>query len=177
MAGLCLSSSVPGFLVTSSFDELVKVWDIENGNVTFIAERQFPTVGCLARSKYLFNFKVSRGESIPVWSILISRLHLLLVDKLKDYKYGIVAKTPTVSTPGKRVSLISHPRFPLLGSSFSIWYTSEVRNDRGARRKTAAGNNNSSSSGSVVISKQRTHCDISGVKSEPKENVQKKLNE
>ena len=175
MTGLCLSSSVPGFLVTSSFDELVKVWDIENGNVTFIAERQFPTVGCLARFKYLLNFKLYREESMPVWSILIFRLHLLLVDKLKDYKYGIVAKTPTVSTPEKRVSLISHPRYPLY-SSFSIWFTSEVRNDRGTRRKTAAGNNNSSSR-SVVISKECTHCDISGVESEPKENVQKKLNE
>ena len=42
--GLCLSSTVPGFLVTSSFDETVKVWDIENGTVSFIAERQFPAV-------------------------------------------------------------------------------------------------------------------------------------
>ncbi len=42
--GLCLSSTVPGFLVTSSFDDSVKIWDIENGNVTFIAERQFQTV-------------------------------------------------------------------------------------------------------------------------------------
>ena len=42
--GLCLSSTVPGFLVTSSFDETVKIWDIENGTVTFIAERQFQTV-------------------------------------------------------------------------------------------------------------------------------------
>jgi WD40 repeat protein len=42
--GLCLSSTVPGFLVTSSFDDTVKIWDIENGNVTYIAERQFQTV-------------------------------------------------------------------------------------------------------------------------------------
>ena len=44
IAGLCLSSTIPGFLATSSFDEMVKIWDIENGIVTFIAERQFPTV-------------------------------------------------------------------------------------------------------------------------------------
>jgi periodic tryptophan protein 1 len=44
VTGLCLSSTVPGFLVTSSFDDSVKIWDIENGNVTFIAERQFQTV-------------------------------------------------------------------------------------------------------------------------------------
>jgi WD40 repeat protein len=42
--GLCLSSTVPGFLITSSFDETVKIWDIENGNVTFVAERKFQTV-------------------------------------------------------------------------------------------------------------------------------------
>jgi WD40 repeat protein len=50
--GLCLSSTIPGFLVTSSFDETVKVWDIENGNVTFIAERQFQTVICLFFFKF-----------------------------------------------------------------------------------------------------------------------------
>ncbi len=42
--GLSLSSTVPGFLVTSSFDETVKIWDIENGNIAFIAEREFQTV-------------------------------------------------------------------------------------------------------------------------------------
>ncbi len=50
--GLCLSSTVPGFLVTSSFDETVKIWDIENGNVTFIAERQFQTVFFFLRSLF-----------------------------------------------------------------------------------------------------------------------------
>jgi WD40 repeat protein len=45
--GLCLSSTVPGFLITSSFDETVKIWDIENGAVTFITERQFQTVNKL----------------------------------------------------------------------------------------------------------------------------------
>ena len=51
--GLCLSSTVPGFLVTSSFDETVKIWDIENGNATFIAERQFQTVIFLGLLNYL----------------------------------------------------------------------------------------------------------------------------
>lgn len=52
--GLCLSTSVPGFLVTSSFDDIVKVWDIENGNPTFIAEREFETVNCFFSEFYLF---------------------------------------------------------------------------------------------------------------------------
>ncbi len=55
--GLCLSSTVPGFLITSSFDETVKIWDIENGNVTFVAERKFQTVNfsicCIISNDYL----------------------------------------------------------------------------------------------------------------------------
>ena len=45
--GLCFSSTVPGLLVTSSFDEMVKVWDIENGTPSFVAERQFQAVKSL----------------------------------------------------------------------------------------------------------------------------------
>jgi WD40 repeat protein len=52
--GLCLSTTVPGFLVTSSFDESIKVWDIENNNVTFIAERQFQTVIFFGGRRILF---------------------------------------------------------------------------------------------------------------------------
>ncbi|CAF0807161.1 unnamed protein product [Adineta ricciae] len=71
VTGLCLSSTVPGFLMTSSFDETVKIWDVENGSVTFIAERQFPTGRintCLANPDFPFTFAIGgQSKGLQIW--------------------------------------------------------------------------------------------------------------
>ena len=90
---------MPGFLMTSSFDETVKIWDVENGNVSFIAERQFPTViSSLFFYKLIIILFSSRDESIHVSPIQIFRLHSLLAGNPKVYKYGIVPKIRMVTT-------------------------------------------------------------------------------
>ncbi|UJR36697.1 hypothetical protein I4U23_029414 [Adineta vaga] len=71
VTGLCLSSTVPGFLVTSSFDESVKIWDVENGSVTFIAERRFQTGRintCLANPDFPFTFAIGgQSKGLQIW--------------------------------------------------------------------------------------------------------------
>ncbi|CAF3877145.1 unnamed protein product [Adineta steineri] len=71
VTGLCLSPTVPGFLVTSSFDETVKIWDIENGGVTFIAERQFQTGQintCIANPDFPFTFAIGgQSKGLQIW--------------------------------------------------------------------------------------------------------------
>ncbi|CAF1251924.1 unnamed protein product [Rotaria magnacalcarata] len=71
VTGLCLNSSIPGLLVTSSFDECVKVWDVENNTVTFIAERQFPTGrinACLVNPDFPFTYAFGgQSQGLQIW--------------------------------------------------------------------------------------------------------------
>jgi len=71
VTGLCLSTTVPGFLITSSFDESIKVWDIENNNVTFIAERQFQAGRintCFANPDFPFTFAFGgQSKGLQIW--------------------------------------------------------------------------------------------------------------
>lgn len=74
--------------MTASFDETVKIWDIENGSVTFIAERQFQTVSsflffskqmiilffqgqintCLANPDFPFTFAIGgQYKGLQIW--------------------------------------------------------------------------------------------------------------
>jgi len=107
VTGLCLSSTVPGFLVTSSFDECVKVWDIENGNATFIAERQFP-IGriniCLPNPDFPFTFAFGgQSKGLQIWdctenSNVRSRFGSRAKFEMIEVTAETTSPTPTVSS-------------------------------------------------------------------------------
>ncbi|CAF4250683.1 unnamed protein product [Rotaria sp. Silwood2] len=107
VTGLCLSSSVPGLLVTSSFDDCVKVWDIDNENVTFIAERQFQTGRintCLANPDFPFTFAFGgQSKGLQVWdcsenSNVRSRFGSRAKFEMVEVANEIASTIPTVSS-------------------------------------------------------------------------------
>ncbi|CAF1293199.1 unnamed protein product [Rotaria sordida] len=80
--GLCLHSTVCDFLVTSSFDESVKVWHIESENITFLTDRQFQTDRtntCLANFDFPFRFALD-GQSKAVRSRFHSRAKFEMIE-------------------------------------------------------------------------------------------------
>lgn len=107
VTGLCLSSSIPGFLVTSSFDECLKVWDIENDTVSFIAERQFETGRinmCLANPDFPFTFAFGgHSKGLQIWdcsenSSVRSRFGSRAKFEMVEVADEVVSSTATASS-------------------------------------------------------------------------------